>query len=85
MSLITVQTAFNPADAQLVRSRLEAAGFHPVVTHELSALSLDGYAMAAGGILIQVPDSEAAEAKEFLTSSTPVEDDPEQDKGEQGS
>ncbi len=76
MSLITIQTAFNPADAQLVRSRLEAAGFHPVVTHELSALSLDGYAMAAGGILVQVPESEAAEAKEFLTSSRPVDENP---------
>jgi len=73
MCLTTVHSAFNPADAQLVRSRLEAAGFHAVVTHELSALSLDGYAMAAGGILVQVPEEEAAEAKEFLTSSKPVE------------
>ena len=69
MSLITIQTAFNPADAQLVRSRLEAAGFHPVVTHELSALSLDGYALAAGGICVQVPEGEAEEARTFLQSS----------------
>ena len=68
MNLVTVHTAFNPADAQLVRSRLEAAEFHPIVKHELSALSLDGYAMAAGGILVQVPDEEAADAKEFLSS-----------------
>ena len=53
-------------DADLVRSRLEAAEFHPVITHALSALSMDGYALAAGGILVQVPDAEAAEAKEFL-------------------
>jgi len=78
MSLITIQSAFNPADAQLVRSRLEAAGFHPIVTHELSALSLDGYAMAAGGILVQVPEEEAAEAKEFLTSSVPVDEPPDE-------
>ncbi len=71
--LTTIHTAFNPADAHVVRSRLEAAGFHPVVTSELSALSLDGYALAAGGILVQVPASEAAEAQEFLTSSQPVE------------
>jgi hypothetical protein len=73
MSLVTIQTAFNPADAQLVRSRLEAAGFHAVVAHELSALSLDGYALAAGGILVQVPAEEAEEAKEFLINSKPVE------------
>jgi hypothetical protein len=72
--MVTIHRAFNPADAQLVRSRLEAAQFHPVVTHELSALSLDGYALAAGGILVQVPDSEAADAQQFLYDSTPLED-----------
>jgi hypothetical protein len=68
MKLVTISTAFNPADAQLTRSRLDAAGFHAVVTNELSALSLDGYALAAGGIRVQVPESEAADAKEFLES-----------------
>ncbi len=75
MPLVTVHTAFNPADAHLVRSRLEAAQFHPVVTNELSALSMDGYAMAAGGILVQVPAEEAAEAKEFLASSRALGED----------
>jgi hypothetical protein len=69
MSLVTVYRALNPADAQLVRSRLDAAGFHVVVTNELSALSLDGYAMAAGGILVQAPEEEAADALEFLKPS----------------
>ncbi len=78
MSLVTVSTAFNPAQAQLVRSRLEAAGFHAVVTNELSALSLDGYALAAGGILVQVPEEEAADARELLTADTPT-DEPSQD------
>ncbi len=76
MEIVTVFRAFNPADAQLVRSRLEAAGFHAAVMHELSSLSLDGYAMAAGGILVQVPEAEAADAKEFLDSSTPSDDPP---------
>ena len=31
MDFATIFTAFNPADAQLARSRLEAAGFHPFV------------------------------------------------------
>ena len=78
MPLVTVFSAFNPMDAQLARSRLEAAQFHAVVTHELSALSMDGYALAAGGILVQVPAEEAAEAKEFLAAGTPS-DDPEKD------
>jgi hypothetical protein len=68
MPLTTVFTALNPMDAQLVRSRLEAADFHPTVTHELSALSLDGYAQAAGGILVQVPDEEANDARELIAA-----------------
>jgi hypothetical protein len=76
MHLVTVLSAFNPADAQLVRSRLEAAGFHAVVAHELSALSMDGYALAAGGILVQVPEEEAADAKEFLAADTPPDEPP---------
>jgi hypothetical protein len=69
MDLITVFTAFNSAEAHLTRSRLDAAGFHPVVKNELSALSMDGYSLAAGGILVQVPDAEAEEVREFLKAS----------------
>jgi hypothetical protein len=78
MSLVTVFTAFNPADDQLARSRLEAAQFHAVVAHELSALSMDGYALAAGGILVQVPADEAADAREFLAAEPPT-DEPQRD------
>jgi hypothetical protein len=74
MAVGTIYRAFNPAEAHLVRSRLEAAGFHAFVTNELSALSMEGYALAAGGILVQVPEAEAAEAQEFLAHSTPVDD-----------
>jgi hypothetical protein len=70
MELVTVSRALNPAEAQLCRARLEVAGFHAVVMHELSALSLEGYAAAAGGILVQVPDEEAADAREFLAAPT---------------
>jgi len=76
MEFVTVFRAFNPADAQLVRSRLEAAGFHAAVMHELSSLSMDGYAMAAGGILVQVPHSEAEDAKEFLDAPTSSDESP---------
>ncbi len=66
MNLVTVYTALNPADAQRVRAQLDAAGFHAVVSHELSALSIEGYALGAGGILVQVPAAEADEARALL-------------------
>jgi hypothetical protein len=76
MELVTVFRAFNPAEAQLVHSRLEASGFHAAVMNELSALSIDGYAMAAGGILVQVPEPEAADARELLSATTDSDESP---------
>lgn len=57
----------------MARARLEAAGFHPIVAHELSALSIEGYSMAAGGIEVQVPEAEADEARDFLENNEEVE------------
>lgn len=70
MNLVTVFKAFSPAEAQLTRSRLEVAGFHAVVIGELAAMSMEGYSVATGGIRVQVLESEASEAREFLTSGT---------------
>ena len=64
--MVTVFNSFSPAEAQLIRSRLEAAGFHPEVINELAALSGEGYSMATGGIRVQVPYSEAVDVKELL-------------------
>lgn len=74
MDFVTIFKAFSPAEAQLVRSRLEAANFHPFVADELAALSTDGYSLATGGIRVQVPEAEAADAREFLeTPNAPGE------------
>ena len=66
MPAVKVYMTFSAADAQLVWSRLDAAGFHPAVFNEGAAMSMDGYALAAGGIQVKVPESEAEEAQAFL-------------------
>lgn len=66
MALVTVYRAFSSADAHLVRSRLEVSDLHAVVSNETAALSMDGYSMAAGGILVQVPAEEADAARELI-------------------
>jgi len=76
MKLVTVFTALNPAQAQLTHSRLQAAGFHSVVTGELAALSMEGYALTAGGIRVQVPESEAEDALTLINSQGPEADAP---------
>ena len=69
MRLVTISRELNETGAQMKRSRLEAAGFHAVVMNEASSIWM-GTAIATGGILLQVPEAEAADAREFL--NTPV-------------
>lgn len=72
MSLITVFNTWNPMEAQLIRSRLDAAGLFVTVTHEAAALMTEGSAMATGGIKVQVPEEEADDAREILLAKDPV-------------
>ena len=65
MNLVTIFTAFNLAETQLIRSRLEAAGFHPFIVNENVSSWLGGFSSATT-LGLQVPETEAADAKEFL-------------------
>lgn len=66
MEPVTVLTTFSVAEAQLIRSRLEAAGFTAAVIHETASLTTEGYSMTTGGVKVQVPAEEAADARELL-------------------
>ena len=70
--MITLSTELNVAEADLKLSRLEAAGFHPTLTNT-DAASWMGCASTLGGILVQVPENEAADAKEFLDGTVILE------------
>ena len=73
MEFVTVHTSFSLAEAQLVGSRLNAANFHPTILNEVSAANLGGFSEATL-IRVEVPENEAAEAKEFLAApATPME------------
>lgn len=65
MDFATIFTGFNLTDAQLICSRLEAAGFHPFLANENTASWLAGYSPLAN-IRVQVPEAEAADVKAFL-------------------
>jgi hypothetical protein len=67
VKLITIFTAFNLAETQLLRARLEAAGFHPFLANENVSSWLGGFSTATT-IRVQVPENEAADAKEFLNA-----------------
>lgn len=71
MEFVTVYWALNPADADLVRSRLEANEFLVNVKNEYAARMIDGYSLAAGGLEVQVPDDQAEDARNLLGSADP--------------
>lgn len=71
MKPVTVFVALESAEADLVKGRLESAGFNASVTHETGTFSPEGQ-VATGGIYVQVPDQEAAEARALLESESPV-------------
>jgi len=74
MKPVTVYTTFDSADAQLVHSRLEAAGFDAEVVHEAAALTGPS-TVTTQGILIQVPEDQAEDARNLINA-------PSEDKGQ---
>jgi len=74
MELRTIFRALNSAEAQLVRSQLEAADFDVFVADESSALAVECYVLGVGGIRVQVPRDREEDARELLKScGYPVE------------
>ena len=83
MKLVTVYRTFSSADAQLIRSVLEASDIPAMVADELSSLSMEGYSMSTGGIRVQVPEEQAADAREIIESkgAPPIEPPPPDGEG----
>ena len=63
----------NAAEAQLIRSRLEAAGLHPQVDPEIDPLSIEAFSHPDGGVEVKVPAGEAEEARAILAASENAE------------
>ena len=66
MELVTVFRSYNLTDADLVKSRLEAAGFMAQLVHDLAALGTEGYSMTTGGVKVQVPADQAQDARTLI-------------------
>jgi hypothetical protein len=67
MDFTTIFTTFNQAESQLVRSRLEAADFHPFLANENTAAWLGGTSFATM-LRVEVPENEAKDVKAFLAA-----------------
>jgi hypothetical protein len=65
MEFVTVCTTLNLADAELIRVELESAGFTVNVKNEDAVLG------TTGGVLLQVPEDKAEEARALIKFQTP--------------
>jgi flagellar biosynthesis/type III secretory pathway M-ring protein FliF/YscJ len=70
MDFVTVSRAVSPAEADLVRSRLEANGFVVNLKDENDAVSF-GFGLPIGGVQVQVPEDQAENARGLLASQGP--------------
>ena len=66
MDRVTVFTAVNPVQAEIIGTRLQAAGMDATVEGEAAAVSMEGYSLSTGGIRVQVPCSEEADARQLI-------------------
>jgi hypothetical protein len=67
MEFVTVYTTLNLGDAELIRGRLESAGFTVNVKNEDALLGVE----ASEGVLLQVPEDQAEAARALLKYQEP--------------
>ena len=72
MEMSTVFRTFNPAEAQVIRGRLETAGIPATVRNENSAVA-GGAGIAGVQFLVDVSASRAADARELINAPSPAE------------
>lgn len=71
MDFVTVFRSLNAAEADLVRTQLEAAGFEANIATEFATLEL-APPTTAGGIRVQVPTGQAKDAQALLDATINV-------------
>jgi hypothetical protein len=75
---ITVATFWNPAEAHVVRSRLEAEGIRAYLADEMTVTMDWLLSNAIGGIKLQVAEKDAARALRVLAEKQPPRQEPEE-------
>lgn len=71
-NLVIIERYSTPYEANLVKSQLESAGIPAFVADEYTVGMNWLYSNALGGVKVLVPESLAAEARQFLGSVTEV-------------
>ena len=69
MDFVTIRSFFSPGEAYVVAGQLQAAGLDAFVRDENAASAVTGYSSSIGGIRVQVPADQVAEAELLLQSN----------------
>lgn len=73
MDTVIVFSTFNLGEAQLMRSRLESAGFQATLADENSATNFD---VTSGGVHLIVPEDQAVDARTLIESELKTRNEP---------
>ena len=66
MDFVTIRRCLNPAEASLIACQLQSAGMDAFVRDEAAAFATEGYSLTVGGIRVQVPADQVADAELLL-------------------
>ena len=66
MEPVTVFHTFNVAQADMICAHLQSSGFEARLIHDYTSVNLPMHTQALGGVLIQVPNDKAEEARAFI-------------------
>jgi hypothetical protein len=73
--IVTFRTFYNPMEAEIVRTRLEANGISSLITDESLGTLYPVYNQGGGGIKLKVFAKDVEKCEEILSEENPLCDD----------
>lgn len=80
--IVTFRTYYNPMEAEIIRTKLEANGIPSFITDESLGILYPVYNQGGGGIKLKVFARDVEKCEEILSEENPLSDEdinPEQD------
>lgn len=73
--IVTLRTFYNPMEAEIVRTRLEANGIPSLITDESLGVLYPVYNQGGGGIKLKVFAKDVEKCEEILSQENPLSDE----------
>jgi len=73
--IVTFRTFYNPMEAEIIRTKLEANGIPSFISDESLGILYPVYNQGGGGIKLKVFAKDAEKCEEVLTEENPLSDE----------